>query len=391
LRHDEINQLTIAHIDCDAFYASIEKRDNPDLIDQPVIVGGGVRGVVSTACYIARMYGVRSAMPMFKAKKACPDAVVVKPRMNVYAKEGKRIRSMMETLTPLVEPLSIDEAFLDLSGTERLHDAPPSLSLLCLQRQIKEEVGVSVSVGLSFNKFLAKTASDLDKPNGFSLIGRAEAPDFLAKLPVSAVFGIGPVMAKKLNGDGLRTLSDVLKLDDSVLAKRYGEQGLRLAKLARAEDARAVKTDSARKSVSKETTFNTDISDKEQLKAKLLRLSEQVAAQMKSNQISGRVVTLKLKTDQFKTTTRRRTLNEPTQLADTLFRVCGELLDREPEGVRYRLIGAGFSDLSNTVEAVASDLLDPDAEKRAKAERAVDAARAKFGDGAIIKGRLLKS
>ncbi len=389
LSHAELNALSIAHIDCDAFYASIEKRDNPELEDQPVIIGGGHRGVVATACYVARLYGVRSAMPMFKALKACPDAVVIKPRMDVYAAEGKRIRALMQDVTPLVEPLSIDEAFLDLSGTERLHQASPALSLLRLQRRILSDVGVTVSVGLSFNKFLAKTASELDKPDGFSVIGRSEAPAFLKSLKVSDVFGVGPVFAKKLNADGLYTLADVLRRDEHQVMKAHGEGGLRLIRIARGDDARAVTPDRDRKSVSSETTFNEDISDKAVLKDRLWGQCLRVADRMKKTGVAGRVVTLKLKTDRFKTVTRRRTLDTATQLADTLFRISAELLDKEPDGVRYRLIGAGYSGLEAAGPDV-GDLLDPDALKRAAAERAMDAARARFGDAAVMKGRAFK-
>ncbi|MCR9128504.1 MAG: DNA polymerase IV [Alphaproteobacteria bacterium] len=388
-RHAEMNALGIAHIDCDAFYAAVEKRDDPSLEDQPVIIGGGRRGVVSTCCYVARLYGVRSAMPMFKARKACPDAVVIKPRMALYVEEGRRIRAMMQDVTPLVEPLSIDEAFLDLTGTERLHGAPPALTLLRLQRRIHEQVGVTVSVGLSFNKFLAKTASDLDKPHGFSVIGKAEAPEFLGALKVGAVFGVGPAFAKKLEADNLRTLADVRKRSDSDLARRYGESGLRLAQIARGEDNRAVKPERERKSVSAETTFEDDVSDKQALKDRLWPLCVKVADRMKAEATAGRVVTLKLKTDRFKTVTRRRTLNQPAQLADTLYRNCIDLLDREPDGQRYRLIGAGYSVLEPAA-GDAGDLLDPDALKRAAAERAMDAARQKFGGSAVVKGRMLK-
>ncbi len=388
LAHDELDALSIAHIDCDAFYASIEKRDDPSLEEQPVIIGGGKRGVVATACYIARLYGVRSAMPMFKALKACPDAVVIKPRMAVYAAEGKRIRSMMQDVTPLVEPLSIDEAFLDLSGTERLHQAAPALTLLRLQRRILDKVGVTVSVGLSFNKFLAKTASDLDKPDGFSVIGRGDAPDFLKSLKVSDVFGVGPVFAKKLHADGLYTLADVLKRDERALMKAHGEGGLRLVRIACGDDTRQVTPERERKSVSSETTFDNDIADKAVLKDKLWGQCQRVADRMKASGVAGRVVTLKLKTDRFKTVTRRRTLDQAAQLADTLFRVSAELLDTEPSGVRYRLIGAGYSGLEPS-GADAGDLLDPTALKRAAAERAMDAARAKFGDAAVMKGRTL--
>ncbi len=388
LRHAELDTLSIAHIDCDAFYAAIEKRDDPSLEHKPVIVGGGKRGVVATCCYVARLYGVRSAMPMFKALKACPDAVVVRPRMSVYAAEGKRIREMMEAVTPLVEPLSIDEAFIDLSGTARLHGAPPALTLLRLQRAIREEVGVTVSVGLSFNKFLAKTASEIDKPNGFAVIGRAEARDFLKAMKVTAVFGVGPATARKLEADGLRTLADVLARPERELVARHGETGWRLLHLARGEDARPVNPDRDRKSVSAETTFEDDVAGKDDLKDRLWPLCLKVADRMKAQGVAGRVVTLKLKTDRFKSITRRRTLHDPAQLADTLFRHACALLDVEPDGVRYRLIGAGYSDLEPAA-GDAGDLADPGALRRAAAERAVDAARARFGNSAVIKGRML--
>ena len=177
--HDELGQLSIAHMDCDAFYASVEKRDNPTLRDRPVIVGGGTRGVVSTCCYIARIKGVRSAMPMFQALKLCPEAVVVKPRFPAYLEASRAIRAMMEELTPSIEPLSLDEAFLDLSGTARLHGAPPAVLLARLTKRMEDELGLTGSIGLSHNKFLAKIASDLDKPRGFSVIGRAETESFL--------------------------------------------------------------------------------------------------------------------------------------------------------------------------------------------------------------------
>jgi len=390
LRHDELNSLSIAHIDCDAFYAAIEKRDNPDLEDKPVIIGGRQRGVVSTACYVARMYGVHSAMPMFQALRACPDAVVIRPDMAKYTEAGHRIREMMREVTPLVEPLSIDEAFLDLSGTERLHGAPPAATLLKLQRAILDEIRITVSVGLSFNKFLAKTASDLEKPDGFAVIGRAEAEDFLARRPVRAIYGVGPAFAKKLERDGIHTLADIRRRGDKAMAQRYGEMGYHLSRLARGEDMRKVNPVGERKSVSSETTFNADINDVAVLENQLWRLCVKVADTMKQKALSGSVITLKLKTANFKTRTRRRTLNEPSQLADTLFRVGRELLAREADGTRYRLIGIGFSDLRDQV-GDSADLLDPQAIRRATAERAMDKARAKFGTDAVVKGRALRS
>ncbi len=386
LTHPELGNLAIAHVDCDAFYCSVEKRDNPELRDKPVIVGGGQRGVVSAACYHARIYGVRSAMPMFKALKLCPEAVVVRGSMDKYAHEGARIRAMMQDLTPLVEPLSIDEAFLDLNGTKRLHGLSPAQSLIKLQKRILQDVGVTVSVGLSYNKFLAKTASDLDKPFGFAVLGKADAQDFLKDKPVGFIFGIGPAFAAKLTRGGLRTIADVRKLSDKEMAQRYGDNGLRLARLARAEDFRRVQPRSKRKSVSAETTFNEDIRDIESLKDKLWQVCLKTADRSKAKNIAGRTVTLKLKTSDFKSITRRRTLEHPVQLADVIFRALEPLLEAEAKGQAYRLIGAGISGLSAPAGDYA-DLLDPQSAKRSQAERASDIAREKFGTDAIVTGR----
>ena len=390
LSHPELGELSIAHIDCDAFYASVEKRDDPRLADLPVIIGGGRRGVVSAACYVARIYGVHSAMPMFKALELCPDAVVIRPSMDKYAREGLRIREMMRTLTPLIEPLSIDEAFLDLSGTARVHRASPAQSLVRLQRRIRDEVGVGVSVGLSYNKFLAKTASDLDKPNGFAVLGRGDAQAFLADKPVDFIFGIGPAFAAKLRRAGLHTIADVRRWSDAQLGEKFGDHGLRLARLARAEDHRPVRPARERKSVSAETTFSEDIRDMEALRDKLYYAATRASDRAKAKGVAGRVVTLKLKTADFRTFTRRRTLPEPVQLADQIFRACLPMLDQAAEGRAYRLIGAGISELSPFRGDAATDLLDPAQSKRAVAERAADAAKAKFGDGAVMTGRGLR-
>lgn len=387
ISHPEINTLSIAHVDCDAFYCSVEKRDNPDIRDKPVLVGGGRRGVVSAACYHARVYGVRSAMPMFQALKLCPDAVVVKGSLDKYAYEGGRIREMMRALTPLVEPLSIDEAFLDLTGTERLHGSSPAQSLIKLQANILREIGVTVSIGLSYNKFLAKTASDLDKPNGFAVLGKEDSQEFLDKQTVGFIYGIGPAFASKLERVGLRTIADVRQRTDKDLAQRFGEQGLRLAKLARGEDHRPVNPVSDRKSVSAETTFNTDIAELEQLKDKLWQVCLKTADRSKAKNLAGRTVTLKLKSAQFKSITRRRTLQQPVQLADVIFSELEPLLEAEVDGYKsYRLIGAGISGLSAPVGDV-SDMLDLKSAKRGAAERASDIARAKFGPDAITTGR----
>jgi len=390
LAHPELHDLGIAHIDCDAFFASVEKRDNPAIANSPVVVGGGRRGVVSAACYHARIFGIHSAMPMFKALQLCPDLVVVRGRMDVYAREGLRIREMMRDLTPLVEPLSIDEAFLDLRGTTALHRASPAESLVRLQARIKSELDLGVSVGLSYNKFLAKTASDLDKPNGFAVIGQAEALDFLADKPVDFIFGIGPKFAATLRKAGLHTIADVRRWGDKKLAQRFGDNGLRLARLARAEDTRPVKPSRERKSVSAETTFSEDLADIESLKDKLYYACTRASQRAKAKGVAGRVVTLKLKTADFRSLTRRRTLTEPVQLTDQIFRACLPMLEREVGGTKYRLIGAGISDIVPFTHDGGSDLLDPSRFKRALAERASDAARARFGDTAILTGRALR-
>lgn len=390
IRHPELHDLFIAHIDCDAFYASIEKRDNPELEGKPVIIGGGRRGVVATACYVARTYGIHSAQPMFKALKACPNAIVIRPNGRKYSTEGKRIRQMMEDVTPLVQPVSIDEAFLDLTGTNRLHGGSPALTLARLQKRIQQEVGVTVSVGLSHNKFLAKTASDLDKPHGFAIIGRTETLDFLAEKPVGFVYGVGPAFAKKLERGGYRKLADIRRASDKELAARYGESGLRLARLSRGEDTRAVNPERERKGVSAETTFNDDLSDLTALEDRLWPLCVKLADRAKADEIAGQVVTLKLKRADHRIITRRRTLTAPTQLADMLFRVGRDLLKGEATGPRFRLIGIGISELGLS-GGDAGDLFDKDSLKRAAAERASDAARLKFGSDAVVKGRILRS
>jgi len=277
VRHPELLSLSIAHLDCDAFYAAVEKRDNPELIDKPVIIGGGKRGIVSTCCYIARIRGVRSAMPMFKALQACPEAVVIKPDMEKYGRVGREVRQMMRDLSPLVEPLSIDEAFLDLTGTEKLHHGSPALSMMKLQARIEKEIGITVSVGLSYCKFLAKVASDMDKPRGFSIIGQAEALDFLKEKPISLIWGVGKAFETKLARDGLTRISQLQKMEENDLMARYGVMGRRLWRLSRGLDDRRISSNNVAKSISAETTFFDDISKADELRQKLWPLCEKVA------------------------------------------------------------------------------------------------------------------
>ena len=387
--HEELGQLSMAHLDCDAFYASVEKRDDPTLRDKPVIVGGGKRGVVTTACYIARMSGPRSAMPMYKALKLCPEAVVIKPNFAKYKHESARIMAKLGALTPLVQPLSLDEAWIDLSGTERLHKAPPAVMLARVQKAIESEIGLTVSIGLAPNKFLAKIASELDKPRGFSVIGAVGVVEFLASKPVSILPGVGPVTVTALASEGLRTVGDIAAADLKWLVKVLGSGGLRLHHLAHGRDTRAVDPDQERKTISAETTFNDDLSTREALEDELWPLCEKVARQARAGAVAGRVATLKLRTPDFKIHTRRRTLAVPTQTARTLFQVARELLAAEPRGQAYRLIGAGLTDFV-PAQGAADDFFAGDERRALKNETMIDALRGKFGAGAVVSGRALK-
>jgi DNA polymerase-4 len=388
--HPELATLTIAHLDCDAFYASVEKRDRPELRDLPVIVGGGVRGVVTTCCYIARISGVRSAMPMFKALKLCPEAVVIKPNFPKYITESKRIFERLRALTPLVQTLSLDEAWTDLGGTERLHGAPAAVILARLQAEIEREIGLPVSIGLAANKFLAKIASDLDKPRGFAVIGEAEARAFLAPRPVGILPGVGPAFVKTLEKKGLRTVGDLAASDPTDLAKWFGVSGTRLAQLSKGLDARAVNPDGDRKSISAETTFDHDLKSIDDLENRLWPLCEKVARRARIEGVAARTVVLKLRRPDFSIVTRRRAAPSPTQTAKTAFAIARDLLRVEAGSSAFRLIGVGFGDL--VAQPLSGDDFFPTPEDRNLAsERAVDAVRGRFGDAAIVTGRGLRS
>ena len=387
--HEELGTLSIAHMDCDAFYASVEKRDDPSLRDLPVIIGGGKRGVVTTACYIARMSGAKSAMPMFKALKLCPDAVVIKPNFAKYKEESRRIHEKLDRLTPLIQPLSLDEAWIDLTGTERLHGATPAQMLARLQAEIERDIGLTVSVGLAPNKFLAKIASELDKPRGFSAIGAAEAQAFLADKPVNILPGVGPATVASLAEIGLRTVGDIAAADLKLLANRLGSGGMRLHRLAHGQDSRIVDPDQARKTISAETTFNDDLHKREDLEDELWPLCEKVAKQARKEGVAGRVATLKLRTPDFKIHTRRRTLAVPTQTAKTLFQVARELLAAEPRGLAYRLIGAGLTEFVDA-DTAGADMFADEERRALKSETAIDTLRGKFGAAAVVTGRALK-
>jgi DNA polymerase IV len=357
--HPRLTTLDMAHIDCDAFYASVEKRDNPELRDKPLIVGHpGGRGVVTTACYIARQYGPRSAMPMFKALELCPGAVVIPPNMAKYQEVGRQIRSVFLKSTPVVEPVSIDEAYLDLSPEARLDQRPAAWSLAKIALTVEREIGVTVSVGLAANKFLAKMASDLDKPRGFSVIGPAEAEAFLAPLPVRKIHGVGEATARRMAESGITTIGQLQTMSEMQLVTRYGKFGRRLALYAHGEDDRKVTPHRPAKSVSAETTFKSNIGNARQLCEALGPLCERVANRLARGDIAGGTLVLKLKTADFQILTRNHGLPHPTQRAEVLFRHAVPLVEKEADGRAFRLIGVGVSDLSPARLADPPDLFD---------------------------------
>ncbi len=357
--HAELTELCIAHIDCDAFYAAVEKRDNPALADKPVIVGHpGGRGVVTTACYIARRYGPRSAMPMFKALELCPGAVVIPPDMAKYKRVSRQIREIFLAATPLVEPVSLDEAYLDLSREARMGARPAAVTLAETMSRIEREVGITASVGLGANKFLAKLASDLEKPRGFSVIGRAEARAFLGPLPVRKIMGVGPATAARMEKLGIETIGQLQEMPDAEMVARFGRFGRRLAGFARGEDDREVVPDRPTKSVSAETTFAADIRDAGQLVEELRPLCERVANRLQRGNLAGWTVVLKLKTGDFRVLTRNHRLGDPTGRAEVIFRAAVPLVGREADGRPFRLVGVGVTDLCPPDNADPPDLFD---------------------------------
>lgn len=390
IAHPELDRLSIAHVDCDAFYAAVEKRDDPSLRQRPVIVGGGHRGVVATCCYVARLSGVRSAMPMFRALKLCPDAVVIPPNMAKYQAVGEEVRRLMLTVTPLVEPLSIDEAFLDLTGTEAVNGGPPAWTLIHLARRIEEEIGITVSIGLAGNKFLAKIASDLDKPRGFAVIGRAEARDFLAPRPVGLIYGVGEAMRRRLAQRGILTIGQLQQMNERALSAEFGAIGRRLYRFARGEDDRNVDPNAPTKSISAETTFDEDLSAREALLAELWPLAQTVSRRLKRAELAAQTVAIKLKTADFKLLTRHRRLPDPSQLAEVLYQVAKPLVEREADGRAFRLIGIGAEALVEGAHADPPDLLKDRTARRLGIEQAIDAVEAELGPGLLIRGRGFK-
>ncbi|MDR3504764.1 MAG: DNA polymerase IV [Acidocella sp.] len=388
LRHKELFTHAVGHVDCDAFFASVEKRDRPELRDVPLIIGGGVRGVVSTCCYIARLSGVRSAMPMFKARQLCPNAVVLKPDIAKYAAVSRQVRAMLETLTPLVQMQSIDEAVLDLSGTEALHGAPPAVVLNRFARQVEKELGITVSIGLAPNRLLAKLAVERGKPRGFFVFG-AEAATVLAPELVGILPGVGPVQVKRLAAMGITRVGQLAALDARQTAA-LGEDGPSLAARAQGVDNRPVRTERESKSISAETTFTTDLRELAALEDELWPLCEKLGRRLRREDQAAAGIVLKLKTAGFALRTRSQRLPNPTQLPETIFEAALPLLKREADGTKFRLIGIGANPLADAALADKGDLADTLTPRRLARQSAIDALRAKFGDDAVRRGRGLR-
>jgi DNA polymerase-4 len=349
VRHAELESLGIAHVDCDAFYASVEKRDRPELAEEPVIVGHpGGRGVVTTACYVARRYGVRSAMPMFQALERCPEAVVIAPDMAKYKEVSEAIRAIFHAATDLVEPVSLDEAYLDLTQCDA---GPAAAALAAIARRTEREVGLTVSIGLSCNKFLAKLASELEKPRGFSVIGKQEAKSFLQPLSIRKINGVGAATARRMEEQGIKVIGDLQTRSEAELVARFGRFGRRLASFAQGEDDRKVTPFRPTKSISAETTFRYDTGTPSELYDIARRLCDRVAAQLARKGLAGSTLVLKLKTSDFTPLTRNKRLPHPTQRADVIFRHAITLIEREADGRRFRLLGIGMSGLGSSTEA----------------------------------------
>ncbi len=366
VRHAELEDLAIAHIDCDAFYASVEKRDRPELREEPVIVGhAGGRGVVTTACYIARRYGVRSAMPMFQALERCPQATVIQPDMAKYRTVGLEVRDIFREATDTIEPVSLDEAYLDLSPEHLCEPMPAAEALALISHRVESEIGITVSIGLAPNKLLAKLASELQKPRGFSVIGRAGAKAFLARLAVTKINGVGPATAERLKSAGIETIADLQQVNEAELVARHGKFGRRLARFAIGDDDREVTPDRPTKSISAETTFRRDTGSAGELMATLEALAPRVEASLQKKGLAGSVVVVKLKTASFQIVTRSRRLGHPTQRADVLLEAARAIIEKEADGRFFRLAGIGVDGIVPAEAADPPDLFAGAPSKRA--------------------------
>jgi len=388
-----LHELKIAHLDCDAFYAAVEKRDRPELVDQPVVVGGSTRGVVAACCYIARSYGIHSAMPMFKAMRLCPHAVVVPPDMAKYSAVGRQVRELMRTATPLVEPISIDEAFLDVTASRALFGDGPTIAA-SIKAAIVAEVGLTASVGVSTSKLVAKIASELRKPDGLVVVPVGGEAAFLAPLPIGRLWGVGEKTAGALAEFGVVTIGDLAAIPEEFLVRRFGKHGGSLGARARGIDPDPVGGGDPAKSVGHEHTFDVDTSDPDVIERTLLAMADGVAARLRSAGLKAATVTVKIRDSSFRTITRQRTLPEPTDLTEPIWRVALDLARPEVRGLKVRLLGVTASHLGEREQLGMFDAgletgSGAPTERRRRATQAADAIRRRYGDRAVTRARLL--
>ncbi|MEE8601062.1 DNA polymerase IV [Euzebya tangerina] len=381
----------ILHVDMDAFYASVEVRERPELRGRPVLVGGlGGRGVVASCSYEAREFGIHSAMPMARAMRVCPQAVVVSPNFELYGAVSTQIREIFDSVTPLVEPLSLDEAFLDVRGSVRLFGPPEVIGEL-IRTRIREELSLVASVGVAPNKFLAKLCSGKAKPDGLLHLRQTDVASYLAPLPVRDLWGVGTKTAERLERFGIRTVGELQRVPVDTMRRLVGEAGAaQLTDLAHGRDARTVQTVHAAKGMGAEETFDADIDDPDQLRRELLRLSERVARRLRKEELAARTVTLKLRYANFSTVTRSVTLPNPVDDATELYRQVGILMDKlRLQRVRVRLVGVRATNLAPADAARQLSLTADD--RWQMVEHAADRARERFGDGVVTRGALLEN
>lgn len=384
-----VPQRVILHVDMDAFYASIEQRDHPELRGKPVIVGGGgARGVVATASYEARKFGVKSAMPGFEARRRCPKGIFVTPRIGHYAEVSRALMEIFDRYSPSVEPLSLDEAFLDMSGTERLFGAPERIAER-ISADIRRELKLTGSIGVAASKYVAKVASDFRKPDGITVVPPGTEKQFLAPLPLERIWGVGPKAAESLRALGLKTIGDVATYSRDVLERRHGDFGLHVWELANGRDARRVQRDRQRKSVGAERTLARDIMGRRAVRAQLVPLVDEVARGLRTKGWRAYGVRLKLKYADFRLTTRDRRVFEPICDADSLMRELDVLLERSELGVPMRLVGMAAFDLVDSDAPRQGNLFSAPVERRERLEAALDEVSERFGSGVVVRGTSL--
>ena len=389
-----LGKRAILHVDMDAFYAAVEERENPALRGKPVVVGsepkeGRGRGVVATANYAARRYGIGSAMPISEAWRRCPSAVYIRPRMRLYAEVSRGVRDIFERFTDLIEPISIDEAFLDVTASRRLYGDGPGIAKR-IKSAIRSEERLTASIGCAASKFIAKIASDLDKPDGLVVVEEGREAEFLDPLPIGRLWGAGPKALERFRRLRCATIGDAARLERDVLVRTFGESmGDRFHRLSRGLDERPVVPDHVRKSLGKESTFGEDVADRKVVERTLLDLTEKVAASLRRKHMAGVTVTLKLRWEGFETVTRRRTLKEPVNTTERIWPVARELLraaDRPK--LKVRLVGVTLSGLDR-VESGQSDLFREESNVDGRVAEAVDTLAERFGSGTVTRAVLL--